>query len=300
MVAALLDVKGGAGRSRWEVQEGRLRFIAAPRAVVVVSTSLSHYKLCQIVFSKNDGSVFVTFPYFKRTEGIVSRVVIPAGLKPPYTLNLTEHGRTTSHLVKFSHHSSGEALFSQDGKVRTEIRRASFPLTGPIGHLFELHAFWLSGFDLLEPAKAKGGRPYLRFIFEGEPPPGVVISGEWRRKRDIEDNMEPRDGIAGPRASFRRRSTGAEGQMLFLGQPPGWPLRDHLLLIECYRTDIPRGLGDDPLLVFMGGWDPHEVPDARVPIEQTGCLACLYPAASPEELSRKIGSIDFKPAPDNY
>lgn len=82
----------GARRSRWQMQEGRLRFIAASRAVVVVSTSLAHYKVCQIVFSRRDGSVFVTFPYFKRTEGIVSR---------------------------------GEAVFSQDGKSRTEIRRAS-------------------------------------------------------------------------------------------------------------------------------------------------------------------------------
>ena len=54
----------GARRSRWQMQEGRLRFIAASRAVVVVSTSLAHYKVCQIVFSRRDGSVFVTFPYF--------------------------------------------------------------------------------------------------------------------------------------------------------------------------------------------------------------------------------------------
>ena len=287
----------GGRRSRWEVQEGRLRFIAAPRAVVIVSTSLAHYKLCQIVFSRSDGSVFVTFPYFKRREGIVSRVEIPAGAKPPQTMNLAEHGRTTSHLVKFSHHVSGEALFSQDGKVRTEIRRASFPLAGQIGHLFDLHAFWLSGFEVLEPAKAKGGRPYLRFVYDGPPPAGVVVSADWRRKRDIEASIELAGGVTGPQASVKNRRTGAEGQVLFLGQPVGWPLRDHVLMIECYRTELPHGLGDDPMFVFMGGWDSHEVADAGMTIEQTGCLACLYPAASPEELSRKIDSIDLGLAP---
>ncbi len=285
----------GARGRRWEVQEGRLRFIAAPKAVVCVSTSLAHYKLCQIVFSRRDGSLFVTFPYFKRSEGIVSRVTIPPGSKPPYTMNLTEHGRTTSHLVKFSHHPDGQALFSQDGRVRTEIRRASFPLATTIGQLFDLHAFWLSGFELLDPRKAKRGRPYLRFVHEGPPPAGVVVSADWRRKRDIEANTEPPGGIAGPRASVKSRRTGATGQVLFLGQPLGWPLRDHVLMVECYRTDLPSGLGDEPMFVFMGGWDPHEVPDVGTPVEQTGCLACLYPAASPEELARTIGSIDLRP-----
>ncbi|MGH7429655.1 MAG: hypothetical protein ACREJ4_15050 [Candidatus Methylomirabilaceae bacterium] len=213
----------------------------------------------------------------------MSRIEIPPGSKPPYTMNLAEHGRTTSHLVKFSHHASGEALFSQDGKVRTGIRRPSFPLADQIGQLFDFHAFWLSGFEILERAKAKGGRPYLRFVYDGQPPRGVVVSADWRRKRDIEANIEPAGGTTGPRASVKRRRTGAEGQVLFLGQPTGWPLRDHVLMIECCRTELPKGLGDDPMFVFMGGWDPHEVPDVGVTVEQTGCLACLYPAASPEE-----------------
>ncbi len=283
----------GMGR-RWEEREGHLRFVAAERAVVVVSTTLATYKLCQIVFGKADGSVFVTFPYFKRTEGIVSRIEIPAGAKPPFTFDLAEYGRTTSHLVKFSHHASGEALFSQSGKVRTEIRRASFPLANTIGHLFDLHAFWLSGFEVLEPGKVKGRRPYLRFIFEGDPPPGVVVAAQWRRKRDIEANLDPPDGFAGPRASVKSRRTGAVGQVVFLGQPKGWPLRDHLLMVECYRSALTKGQGDDPMFVFLGGWDPHEVPDASVEVQQSGCLTCLYPAASAAELAKKIGSIDLE------
>lgn len=279
---------------QFEEHEGHLRFVSAERGVVVVSTALAHYKLCQIVFAKNDGSVFVTFPYFKRSQGIVSRIEIPAGSKPPFTFDLAEYGRTTSHLVKFSHHASGEALFSQSGKVRTEIRRASFPLATTIGQLFDLHAYWLSGFELLDPAKVKGGRPYLRFVFEGDPPPGVVISADWRRKRDIEANLDPPTGNAGPRATIKSRRTGNVGQVLFLGQPPGWPLRDHLLLVECSRTELPKGQGDHPTFIFLGGWDPHEGPDARGEVVQSGCLVCLYPAMSPEELQEKIGTIDLE------
>lgn len=274
------------------VREGWLRFIAATQAVVTVGTSLAHHQLCQILFGK-DGSIYVQFPYFKRRTGIVSEVRFEPGAQFPTTVSLTDQGKVTSHLVKFTHHTSGEVLLSQTGRVRTEIRRMSFPLAGPIGRVFELHAYWLSGFEPLERGKAKSDRPYLPFVFR-DIPFAVVVSAQWRRKRAIEANFEPTGGVSGPVTSIIHRRTGERLTVFFLGQPLGCPLQNHVLMVGCAEAQLPENL-DHPMMLFLGGWDPHESLDSSIPVRQTGCLAFVYPVDSPEELVRRIGSIDLQP-----
>lgn len=237
-----------------------------------MDTSLAHHRLCQIFFGR-DGSIYVQFPYFKSRTGIVSEVRFGPGPQSPITVDLSNHGKVASHLVKFTHHTSGEVLFSQTGRVRTEIRRLSFPLNGPIGRVFELHAYWLSGFEPLQRGKQESDRPYLPFVFR-DIPFAFIVSAQWRRKRAIEANFEPSGGVSGPVASIIHRRTGERSTVFSLGQPFGLPLQDHVLMVGCAEAQLPENL-DHPMMLFLGGWDPHEPLDSSIPVHQTGCLARL-------------------------
>src|SRR3954463_1182243 len=128
----------------------RLRFITHPKAVVTVETSQGIYQICHLMFAK-DGSIFVQFPYFKHTTGLVSKISFEPTLISPTRFDLKDGGKVSSHLVKYSHHPDGRVHFSQDGKVRTEIQRTSFRLDGPIGRIFQMSAYDLRGFKTITP-----------------------------------------------------------------------------------------------------------------------------------------------------
>jgi hypothetical protein len=269
---------------------GRLRYIEAERITVCVGTPLGLHKICHLAFGR-DG-IFVQSPYFTRTDGIASRVELGDG--PPFKFKLDEHGKVTSNLVKLTHHIDGAVHFSQTGRVRTEIRRRSFRLDTSIGLLFDIFAFWLRGFILVDPYEVRQNRAWIQFRTRGGHVFGVNIKAEWRRKADIEANIEPGPGLAGPRSTLIERKTGGSFRAFFVGAPSGSALASHCLLLSCRDTPIPDGVKEPPLLM-IGGWDPAEIVKGAPPIRQTGCLAALYPVQSPDELRERLGTIDFEP-----
>lgn len=214
---------------KFEIQEGRLRFFAAEKAVFVVGQFESHHQILQVVFSRKDGSIFLSTPYFGSGSGVVCSASVP--LKPPYTISLDDGGKVTSHLVKLSHHPDGRVHFSQSGKVRTEIRRQAFPLADSIGQVFALHVYHPTAFAPIEFAKQKLDRVYLRTVFKQRLPEAIMIVGEWRRKVDIEANTETPSTVVPSVTSAMHRRTGQLSIVTLLGQPVGWPLRDHLLVL---------------------------------------------------------------------
>jgi hypothetical protein len=275
---------------RFVKEEGRLRYFSKSKAVVVVQTPLGCHKLCHIAFGK-DGSIYVDFPYFGHGPGIVSRIEFPEPRVGPVTVDLKPGGKLASNQVKFSHHPTGRVLFSKTGRVRSEIRRDSFRLDGPIGYLFQLHAYWLSGFALLEAKKTT--RLYLPFMIEEKIPSGVVLIAQWRRKADILESIEGA-GFAGPCPMAIHRRTGAKMQLILLGQPSNHALQGHVMLLDCQLTEPLPGV-ENPMMLFLGGWDPHEVqdPGTGISMPHTGFLTFMYPCGSPEELKSVIGSIDL-------
>lgn len=273
---------------------GKLSYVVASKATLTVATPLAHHKIAHVVFS-HDG-IFVQFPYFLDQNGIVSRVEFRPGVGPPHKLKLDEYGKVTSHLIKLSHHTSGRAHFSQDGKVRTEVHRQSFRLDSSIGPVFQLFAFRLGGFGLFDPVRRKQDRAYIQFASSDSSLVGVNIQGEWRRKRDMEANVQAAEPL-GPNASVVHRRTGVKSQVFFLSPPSPHPLDTHVLMLACSKADLPAG-AEKPLVILLGGWDPGEIRDGDPPIIQTGCLVCLYPVASPDALTQRIGSIDLRP-PDS-
>src|SRR5262245_12486654 len=118
-------------------QMGKLRLFVSAEATLVILTKVGFYQLAQFGFSR-DGSFRIAWPYFHIHEGIVADVTFPAPEAGQMTISLTEKGRFTSQLVKFSHHPGGLALFTQTGRVVSKVRRNSFSLTGPIGRLFHI------------------------------------------------------------------------------------------------------------------------------------------------------------------
>lgn len=268
---------------------GKLRYVAASKATLTVATPLGHHRIAHVVFS-HDG-IFIQFPYFLNQNGIVSRVEFRLGVGP-HKLKLDEYGKVTSHLVKLSHHTSGRAHFSQDGKVRTEVRRQSFRLDSSIGPVFQLFAFRLGGFGVLDPARLKQDRAYIQFASPDSSLVGVNLQGEWRRKREIEANVQAAEPL-GPNASVVHRKTGVTSQVFFLSPPSPHPLDTHVMMLACSKADPPNDV-EKPLVILLGGWDPGETPEGEPAATQTGCLVCLYPIASPEALSRRIGSIDLR------
>src|SRR5437667_2768383 len=92
------------------------------RFVISVECGVLRRKVFQCQFAKRDGSLFVNFPYFKHSQGVVSLVGWPGGYAST-TLSLEPGGRVSSHLVKYAHHPNGRAHFSQDGRVLTLIKK---------------------------------------------------------------------------------------------------------------------------------------------------------------------------------
>ena len=79
---------------------------------IVANTYNSLRRIAKIKFDI-DGSIYVFFPGFIHTEGIVCRAVLRGGTVAQTSLDLKDGGKVTSHLVKYAHHSDGEAHFSQ-------------------------------------------------------------------------------------------------------------------------------------------------------------------------------------------
>src|SRR3954452_21599641 len=95
--------------------------------VICVEAAGERRKLLQIAFSRRDGSLYVSFPYYEHTEGIVSVGTFAPGASTG-PLDLAAGGKGTSHLVKYAHHPDGRPHFSQDRKVYTDVAKQAVPL----------------------------------------------------------------------------------------------------------------------------------------------------------------------------
>jgi hypothetical protein len=272
---------------------GRLRVIAAQAATVTVGTQTRHFQVCQVLFEK-DGSILVQCPYFPGRHGILAAPSQDPNADGPVTYDLTEGGKLTSHLVKLSHHPDGEVHFSQDGKILTVVRRKTFPLATTIGHVFRLHIFHPEGFT--EATKAKRKRAYLPFVFYGSLPQALTVFAEWRRRRAMEANLDPPNGVAGPDTQSISRKTGTAFTVFFLMQPGGFPMRDHLLVVGV-EPARPLPNVTEPTMILVGGFDPHEPTEPGQKVPQTGLLVWKYPQEPSEHLRCLLGSVDLDAQP---
>lgn len=248
---------------------------------IVAKTADVLRRIAKIKFSR-DGSIYVFFPGFSRTEGIVCRAHLKAGSPAQTDLDLTENGRVTAHLVKYAHHPDGEAHFSQDGKVKTEVRRKSVPLVDQQGHLFTIQVQNIESFKVLP----KPRREQLTLELP-ENVRALKITGWRHRFSDLK--LPEGEAVAGvPRGI--QTADGVTRVGLFVAPPEGEAFDDTVLFLAV--EEIPWLSADKaPHLIFLGGFDTTAV--ALNHSIDTEFLAFAYPCTNHEELRERIGSIDL-------
>jgi hypothetical protein len=199
-------------------------YLAAEKYIVSVQVGNDAFKIFQIFFNKKDGSLHLNFPYFVHKEGILSELSIPANTTFPADLNMLPGGKVTTHKVKYSHHVSGEALFSQDGKIYSKIRKKSVPLRSKTGHIFTVQLWGIQSFENVSQPKdqiSSDSRSILTFEFK-DMPNAVKFVGMWYSTRLARKNY------SGPRGN---------GPKLPFMSPNGI-VREGLLMVDPFLLDF--------------------------------------------------------------
>ncbi len=266
-----------------------LKAFRSERIVVTIKAGTVKRKVLQIIFSR-DNSVYVNFPYFRHRVGLLASATIPANHPGPVDVNLEIGGKIASHLVKYSHHPDGRAHFSQDGKVRTEIRRQSLALDEQEGHMFTVMLHGLNAFDNADPVDAEPGpkRTTITFDVPGDDPQltAFKLVGRWYDVGSLQWGGTLQSTV-GPIVAVGQ--TNGKQMYAFAIANPREDAR-HVLLLTCEPIS-PLG-PDTEMLLFLGGFDSKEVVNDRT--KDSGFLAFLYPAADAETLKEKLGCLDYR------
>jgi hypothetical protein len=260
--------------------------IRADVTVCVIKIGPNRYKALQVAWGA-DGSLFVTFPYFEQTEGILSASYLPGNGKRETVIDLEDGGKVSSHLVKYAHHVSGEAHFSQTGKIITGIRRQSLPLGQQDGHIFTLQVQGLAALKLADPVKDAVGRDPKRSVIDFECPPTNAIKfvGRWY---DVTQMMLDRPTpTVGPWIPSQYFDGTSGGKAWFIGQPSS--ANKQLLAITL--RPIQKFSKDRETLLFYGGFDAREAMED--PTKDGGFLMFKYPIGNPAVVASRIGTVDY-------
>ena len=253
--------------------------------VTVVSKGIK-YKLFQIKFG-NKGDIYVNFPYYKHSHGIVARATLPPNAT---SVNLADEAGVTSHRIKFSHHMDGNAHFSQSGKVMTKIRNRSVPLRELNGHLFTVSLQNITHFDEAKGAKYNHGcspeRSVITFDATSNEFDGLKFVASWQSLDEFakgfpqpikEDRIGPKFIYKGNPVSFG----------FFLGPSQQNPMIGHVLSLRMHA--IPKlSNQNESLLTFLGGFDSN-IRNSD-PSKDYHFLALMYPY----KLKNEPGSITLE------
>jgi hypothetical protein len=265
-------------------QAQNVEAIRSERVVCAVKTGDLRVKAFQVVFA-DDGSLFITFPYFRHRIGILSSSSIPPTGTREAQVNLEYGGKVTSHLVKYSHHVDGRAHFSQTGKIVTMIKRQSIALDEQHGHIFSLLVQGLIALDPADPIKDQGMSPKRSIIdFEVGPCEAIKFVGRWFDINNMRfSNPTPTigpfvmaqddDGVQKPACMIASLNSNAR----------------HVLAVTCEKI---QKLGPAPeIFIFYGGFEERSV--MTDPTKEAGFLAFLYPLEEADRLKQKLGTVDY-------
>jgi hypothetical protein len=265
-------------------QAGNIEAIRCERVVCVVKDGDLRAKAFQIVFGR-DGSLFITFPYFRHRVGLLSSSSIPATGTRQSQVNLEKGGKVTSHFVKYSHHTDGRAHFSQTGKIITAVKRQSIALDKQHGHIFSLLIQGVHALDVADPVKDVGMSPKRTVVdFQVEPSEAIKFLGRWFDVNKLRFN-NPTPTI-GP-TLLTTDADGVQRNACLLAGPQA--NTRHVLAITCEK--IPKLAPEPEMFVFYGGFDPAEI--MTDPKREAGFLAFIYPLAEADRMRERLGSVDY-------
>jgi hypothetical protein len=268
-------------------QAANLTALRSERIVLTVKRGQSRNKVVQIIFGR-DGSLFVNFPYFRHRTGIVAAARIPGNGQKTSEVNFQVGGKIASHLVKYAHHPDGRAHFSQDGKIRTAIKRQSIALDRQQGHIFSVLFQGLEAFDPANDVKDSGVSP-KRTVLTFELPTSaqrdaMKIVGRW----SLASALRFREPISSIGPIVPTQDPEGQVRNAFLLASPN-EHAEHVLLVTC--EPIPALNSEPHALVFYGGFDAREMMDDTT--REAGFLGFIYPAADAEALKATIGTVDW-------
>jgi hypothetical protein len=222
----------------------------------------------------------------------LSIATIPGG-QSGGPVDLKPQGKCSSHNVKYAHHLTGEAHFSQDGKILTQIRRQSVPLRSAQGHIFTLLVQGLHHFKVGDRTKDTAAptprRTNLTVDLGSTLPEAMKFVGRIFDARLVgsvlRGDYPERIGPILP----LRAGDGNLTHGFCIGNPHN--LSDQTLLIVTFHA-IPRlDPKREAAMMFIGGFDPpKQVTD---PTRTTSMLALNYPAENFDELRGQLGSVDY-------
>jgi hypothetical protein len=265
-------------------QAGNINAIRSERVICTVTAGNLRVKAFQIVFG-SDGSLFITFPYFRHRTGILSASAIPATGTRQSQVNLEQGGKVTSHLVKYSHHTDGRAHFSQTGKIITSIKRQSIALDKQHGHMFSLLIQGLNALDVADPIKdavTSSKRALVDFAVESSE--AIKFAGHWFDVNKMGFN-NPTPTI-GP-TLLTTDPDGTQRNACMLASPN--VNARHVLAISCEAI---LKLGPEPeMFLFYGGFESAET--MKDTTKEAGFLAFLYPLSEADKMRERLGSVDY-------
>lgn len=239
------------------------------------------YKIFKIKFYKKDGSIFLFFPYFKHSHGILSILKLPANIKNRQTLRFDEVGKITSHLVKYSHRPDGNVHFSLDKKIFTfKKNKKADPLSCDVGHIFKVI---FKNLDAFEVDNNNNKTLNIDFNVNTNNKNDFKILCEWKKI----PNYNYFDKKLNPVVKTKE---GIIEKDKIIGQPTYMPYHDHILTFDLYEKSL-NSTDSDDLLLFIGGFDPKFI--YKDLSKDFYCLAMMYPAGNYLKLEKIIGSQDF-------
>ncbi len=257
---------------------------------ICIQENKNIYKIFQIIFQR-DGSIFINFPYYSKNAGILACVTYPSNMKQPTDLSFLPNAKTTSHLVKYSHHSDGKVHFSQDGKILTLIEKFSPPLNKINGHFFTIYFQGIRDFKKhtsITRRKDKSSKRQNLFLkLEKSEPDAIKIVGRLHPVQYVQSfmsrpNEKPIIYYENPKHFYK--------PALML-QPPRDGFDNYILTIT--YDEIPKICNNSySCLIFTGGFDEKTILNDNS--LDTSFLSFRYPIDDIEEMTKIIGSADFR------
>jgi hypothetical protein len=253
----------------------------------------TRYEVFQVIFhlskSTNKFQIFVVFPQFISSKGLVSKVAFPANKKKANKLSLVPTGKTTNYLVKYSHAENGYAHFSQDKKVYGNmIYNQSNPLTDTTDHLFTIQIQGLSGFSSTIFSKRKDAKiTDLDFELKDNQK-AIKFTGWWYNVKNIRVNQKN----GGPLAQMKMND-GTYKMGFLISLPTRSKYEQYFLFLTGELIPL-LSKKKQSLLTFIGGFDKKKI--ANDLSKDMNFLSFIYPASDYNKLLKKINTIDFMPA----
>jgi len=267
------------------------------------------FKIFRLIYDKK-GDIYIS-PYFNDPNGIVS---VCQYRKNDRSISLEKNGKVTSHLVKFSHHTSGEVLFStKTQRVLPLVRRQAVPLHLVNHHFATIRLQGLEG-EFEETSASTTESPISTkdqiFTFKVNPEDckaykAFKIGFYYRILESLGDDLgrsPSRSGIefidnnisVGPTTMLMNRKTQTGKNVVLTAPPEGYALCKKVMMITCEKTPVLSKEGKSTFTMISGFNSLQSITSGKKPNE---FLALSYPLSEKhnqmKNLKEMIGTIDM-------